>query len=380
MDTRINRQRLIDSLCDLAKIKSPSGYEDEIATFLSVKLMFLGLVVTTDSFGNVIGKLSGFGKPLILCAHMDTVAVGSGDEIKPIVKGNVITSDGTTILGGDNKDAVSAILEMLIVLKESGVEHRALEIVFTRSEEAISAGAKNLDFSLLEGKECIVPDHSNDYGMIVTSAPGCYQFEVKVFGIRCHVKEPEKGVSAAFISANAVCKMPLGKVDDYTTSNIAHQLIGLKGVIDDNERLIGSLISENRNTVPDLAIIYGQVRGIDTAKIVGTIDRIKKVFEEEAMKLGGSIIFEVQRLADGYHFSEDDPLILEICARYKMQNVVPIFYKAMGGSDANVFNEHGIHAVVISSPHKNSHRVTEYIVIEELVMLADLLLRVVIKS
>ena len=50
----INKQRLINTFCDLVKIDSPSGEEDEIASFLSKKLTELGFNIFTDNYGNII--------------------------------------------------------------------------------------------------------------------------------------------------------------------------------------------------------------------------------------------------------------------------------------------------------------------------------------
>ena len=71
----INKQRLINTFCDLVKIDSPSGEEDEIASFLSKRLTELGFNILTDNYGNIIAK-QGEGNTLMLSAHMDTVEPG----------------------------------------------------------------------------------------------------------------------------------------------------------------------------------------------------------------------------------------------------------------------------------------------------------------
>lgn len=373
----INKERLLNSFCDLAKIKSPSGQEEAIAQFVSDKLTTLGLFVQRDSYGNIIAKLTGRGEPLILCAHMDTVAVGAGEEIKPIRKDDAITSDGATILGADDKDAVAAILEVLQILYERKLPHRPLEIVFTREEEAISRGAQNLDLSLLSGKECIISDQAEAHGTIVLSAPYCFRFEIEVAGKRCHVKEPEKGINVVIVVAKAIGKMPLGRIDDFTTSNIAYQVSGLRGVIDQNDRLLVSLSSENRNTVPDLGLVYGEVRGSKIDKVRETLQKIESVFAEEALQLNGSALFTAKQLSSGYSFSEDDPLVAKAAAIFKQQGAQVKYQQAVGGSDANVLNDRGLHTLVVSSAHRNPHQCSEYLIIEDLVRLADFFLRLV---
>ena len=147
----IRRNRLVDTFCELARIDSPSGEEEVVAQHLVGRLEGLGLKVMRDDYGNVVAS-DGGEDPLILSAHMDTVEPGRG--VKPSVDGERIVSDGTTILGGDCKAGVAAILEALESIEEDGVARRAIEVAFTREEEIGLVGARNLDFSLLSGRIC----------------------------------------------------------------------------------------------------------------------------------------------------------------------------------------------------------------------------------
>jgi len=373
----INKKRLIDLFCELVKIKSPSGQEEEIAKVVIDKLEALGLQVSRDSYGNIIARLRGPGKPLILCGHLDTVAIGEGSEIRLIVEEDTIRSDGSTILGADNKDAISAIIEMLTVLSERNLKHRSLEIVFTREEEAISRGAQNLDLSLLSGKECIISDYSGIYGTIITSAPYYFRFEVRIIGKRSHVKEPEQGVNAIRIAAEAISKMPLGRIDDLTTSNIGYQVSGLKGIIDEDSRTIGSLSRENRNTVPDLAIVFGEVRGPKIDQVTKALHNIERDFSDAARVAGGKVEFNAEKLADGYYFEQNDSLVSMVSKIFKAQGITPKLTHSIGGSDANIFNACGIHTMVISSAHKDAHTYTECLFVEDFVRLADFYVRLV---
>jgi len=70
---------------------------------------------------------------VMLTAHMDCVEPCA--NIKPVLKDGVIRSDGTTILGADDKAGVVAILETLRCLKEHDIPHGNLQIVFTVAEE-----------------------------------------------------------------------------------------------------------------------------------------------------------------------------------------------------------------------------------------------------
>ena len=370
----INKKRLIETFKELASIPSPSWQEEKIAQVLIKKLERLGLVVKKDAYGNLIAKLTGEGDPIMLCAHMDTVAVGK-DEISVEVDemNSIIRSDGTTILGADNKDSIAAILEMLEVIKENNLNHRPIEIIFTREEEIISKGVKNLDFSLISGKQCVISDQAESYGTITLSAPYNYKFNVSIFGKRCHSKEPEKGVDVIKILARAieVEKMPLGRIDDNTTSNIAYQYSGLSGEVNGEGVIVANLVSKGRNSIPDLGIVYGEVRSLKKSSLESTLKSIENAFINSANYFGGKISFDVEKLANGYVYDKNDPLVLMVALIFKEQGIEAKFFHSIGGSDANFLMECGLRVIVISSAHRNNHQTNEYLIIDELVKLAD---------
>ncbi|OGI16516.1 MAG: hypothetical protein A3J63_02240 [Candidatus Moranbacteria bacterium RIFCSPHIGHO2_02_FULL_40_12b] len=375
----INKKRLIETFKELASIPSPSGQEEKIAQVLTEKLEKLDLVVQKDAYGNLVAKLDGEGESIMLCAHMDTVAVG-GDVINVVDedKGE-IKSDGTTILGADNKDSIAAIIEMLAVIKGNNLTHRPVEIVLTREEEIISKGAKNLDFSLVSGKECIISDQAESYGTITLSAPYNYKFNIIISGKRCHSKEPEKGVDVIKILARAieVENMPLGRIDDNTTSNIAYQYSGLSGEVNGEGVTVADIISKGRNSIPDLGVVHGEVRSLEKSSLESILKAIENAFANAADYFGGKINFTVEKLADGYVYNKSDPFVLMIVSIFKEQGIEVKFFHSIGGSDANLLMEYGIRAIVISSAHRNNHQKSEYLIVDDLVKLADFYIKLV---
>jgi len=371
----VNQNRLVKLFCELASIASPSGREEEIAVFVIERLTRFGIPVKRDDYGNIIAKFSGRGEPIILCAHLDTVTAGPGEEVKPVIDGGVIMSDGTTVLGADNKDFIAAILETISVITENKLSHRAIEIVFTKEEEAISRGAKELDISLLDGKECLIADDASPLGKITQSAPFNERFDITFVGRTAHVKSPEKGINAVHAVAQAICEMPLGKVGNFTTVNVAHVLGGLAGVTDKTE--VGTMQNQLRNTIPDFAKIFGEVRGPNKDEFETTFASIRTICTDVAKRTGAKVEFSSVRLANGYFHSENDPLLRRIVSVFDSQEVKPSFYHSIGGSDANVLNERGIKTVVISSGEKDTHTVNEQIEIKDLISLTDFIIKFV---
>jgi tripeptide aminopeptidase len=163
----INKSRLLQTLCELIEIDSPSGDEETVALKLKEIMIGLGVDADLDSYGNLVGRF-GSGNPILLSAHMDTVEPGRG--IKPKVDGDRVISGGTTILGGDCKAGIAAIIEGITSLSEEGISPKPFEIAFTRQEEIGLLGARNLDVSRFMSKEAIVFDGEGPVTQITSSS------------------------------------------------------------------------------------------------------------------------------------------------------------------------------------------------------------------
>ena len=88
---------------------------------------------------------------IFFTSHMDTVTPGKG--IKPQLDADgYIRSDGTTILGADDKAGLAAMFEAIRVLKEQSIPHGPVQFVITVGEESGLLGARALDASKLKAK------------------------------------------------------------------------------------------------------------------------------------------------------------------------------------------------------------------------------------
>ena len=107
----VNQERLVQRFLKYVQIDSETRNEKEFADALVAEMNELGLEVVRDNAGtpvgsntdNIIARLKGStDQPSIMfSAHMDTVTPGNG--VKPIVENGIIKTDGTTVLGGDDK-------------------------------------------------------------------------------------------------------------------------------------------------------------------------------------------------------------------------------------------------------------------------------------
>ena len=268
----VNHARLKQLFLEIVQIDSLSRREREVALRLVRELESAGLRCRFDgaaekvhgNCGNLIGHLDGTREgvaPLLLCAHMDTVVPGEG--VKPVVDGDIIRTDGSTVLGGDDKSGCAIICEVLHQLREQKIAHGPIDAVFTVCEEIGLQGARNLDLSLLRAREGLVFD-SDSPGYLFVRAAGAQGLRFTVRGLEAHAgMAPERGLSAIKIAAEAIAAMRLGRIDDETTANLGTIQGGRAG-----------------NIVPNEVVVRGEARSNDPLKLTAQVEHMIGCFKE----------------------------------------------------------------------------------------------------
>lgn len=370
----INQERIVEEFLRLVQIDSPSLHEREIADYLKQKLSDLGLDVREDGAGEAIGNscddqtgnllatLRGTrsGTPSIMfSAHMDTVEPGRG--VKPVIRDNVVYSDGTTILGGDDKAGIAAIVEMLQVLKEQNIPHGDIEVVFTVAEECGLRGSKYLDYKNLKSKICFVLDCDGPAGTIITKAPSQYKIKSTIIGKAAHAGiSPEEGVNAIFVASKAIAKMKLGRLDSETTANI--------GVITGGKAT---------NIIPDMVNIEGETRSIDPEKLEKQTDQMVEILETTAQEMGARAVIEKDLLYPRLYLEESSQAVTIAMRAAEKLGQKPVLVSTGGGSDANILNGFGIPAANLGIGMSKVHSTEEYITIDNLVLNARYLVEII---
>ncbi len=348
----INEQRLVDTFLELVRIDSPSGHEEAIGKHLLTVLRAMTDDVEQDAAGNLIARFPGDDsrEPVMLNAHMDTVGTDTG--ITPVIRDGVIYSDGTTILGADDKSGVAVILEAVRALLEHPETARPpVEVVITVGEERGLLGAQALDVGRLRSRRGLVLDSGGPIGTIVVVAPYQDKHWITVIGRASHAgAEPAKGISAIRVAAEAIAAMRLGQVDEETTANV--------GVIQ------GGVAT---NIVPERVEILSEARSRDEGKLVAQTEHMIACLKDAAARHGARVEVEVKRLYNGYRYSAESPIVRWIADAARALGFEPIYKEAGGGTDANVFNNKGLTCVVISTGQADVHTKNEHIAVQDLV-------------
>ena len=367
----VNKERVLAEFMELIKITCISKQEREVGDLMIARLQELGGTVVEDvksrealggNCGNLVATFKGNvekAPTIMLTAHLDCVVPCA--NIKPQIKDGIITSDGTTILGGDCKAGMVPILETLRVLKEDNLPHGDIQVVFTVCEELGLAGSKNMDQSLLHADFGFTLDSSGRPGKIIDMAPGQNKINVKVHGKTAHAGlAPEKGINAIKLAAQILTYVPQGRIDEETTCNI--------GLIS------GGMAT---NIVPDTVEIKGECRSRNQGKMEKLTKEIVDAYRAGAEEAGAKIDIEVLPSYNPYVLSHDSTAM--IVAKKAAENIglVPDITGTGGGSDANHFNEYGISCTVLGVGMTNCHTCEECLIEEDLYKTSEWVLEMV---
>ncbi len=353
-----NRQ-LVDTFLDLVRIDGVAGNERDVASYLERRLSALGLEWHMDrsgetfggDCGNLVARLTGNvdAPAILLGAHMDTVAPTR--DLTVVEADGRLSSDGTTILGADDRAGIAIILGVLSTLVEERRPHGPIEVAFTVSEERGMHGAKALDIGALRARMGFLFDSSAPPGQFVVEAPGAIAFRIVVHGLAAHAAvAPEKGVNAVGIAARAIADLPLGRLDGTGMLNVGSVHGG--GAI---------------NVVPDTVEITGETRSADPLALERQIGLVRDAFERCAAAAGGSVEVSLTHKYQGFPLGPDDPVVRAAARSIEAAGFAAKLLGYPGGSDANVLNERGLPTVNLGIGTQDAHSPHESIPVRNLV-------------
>lgn len=364
---------VVDCFMQLAPIDNPSGGEAVIRDFLASSLTKLGLVnQVIDAAGNLLVRVPGDpNKPtLLLSAHMDSVPPCHGIQpVQDVSAGRpVIRSAGKTILGADDKSGMAVILEVMSRLKnhasrgEEFASNHPLELLFSTQEEVGLLGAKALDRKQLKADYAYVLDGEGSAGDIFTAGPTQYHFVIECHGRAAHAGiAPEAGLSAIQMMAAVCARLPQGRLGPELTANV--------GTIEGGKAT---------NVVADYAKIRGEIRTHQEGPLQALLDSYQEICQQVNTAFpGGKITFEPLRRYDAFCVAADHIAVQKAQAVFESHQIPSALLSMNIGSDAHILNQLGIPAVVLGMGFHFSHSLGEFIYIEELQQITDVVYQLV---
>ena len=365
----INETRLIDLFLNLCKINAPALKERDCVEWLKQYLTEHSLEYFEDDAGNQIGgnanniivKLPGNlpnAPRVYLSAHFDTVEPTEGIIIQEI--DGVFRATSDTILGADDKAGMAPAIESVLSLRESGEPHGDIYLLLTVAEEIGLQGAAALKIQDLNLDFGYVLDTGPPVGSFVTRTANHDKIDITVRGIPAHAgKDPENGINAIQVVADAVSGMRLGRIDDETTANI--------GVIEGGSAT---------NGVCSFVHLKAEARSTNLDTLEAQVAHMKKQFQDAGKKWGAGIEIKHVRHYLSYDIDPTSKVVQVAQDASRNLGLEPTLRTTLGGSDANVFNVNGVPSIVIATGMQKIHTHDEHVSRADLIKTAELSLEI----
>jgi tripeptide aminopeptidase len=406
----MNRDRLLQRFLRYIQIDSTAGPEAEsypsspgqleVGRLLLGELQALGLAdARQNKHGIVMATVPGRGKnekakkgtapvsgpTVCLCSHLDTSPETSGANIRPqvikkydggdiVLPGNrdkvirvadnhgmellrgrtLITSDGTTLLGADDKAGVAIIMETAQwLLEHPEIAHCPLRICFTCDEE-IGHGVDKLDLKEIDSAACYTLDGhgSNEIDIETFSAD---QAVVKITGVNIH---PSIGkgrmVNAVRVMSDFVSRLPRNTLSPETTderNGFLHPYDVIAGGV--AEMKVKILLRDfDAAKLDGLAEIVRQAAAASMREFPGS--KIDVTIERQYRNMAEGLIREPRAVA----YAEE---ALKRLGRTAKRTIV------RGGTDGSRLTELGLPTPNLSCGGHNPHSPLEWACLDEMV-------------
>ena len=218
---------MLDRFVRLCEIGARPGEEREVADAVLDELRELGIDVAEDAAatpaqaaaGNLIARVPGTGDGWVtFFSHLDTVPHEGPIEV--VRENGDFRSRGDTILGADNKAAVTVLMEL--AARHTGARRRWGSSWCSPSPRRTGCGVRRSWTSAsLRAPFGFVLDHASPIGEVITAAPTYKRLIAEFTGQEAHAGiDPRTATARSPLRAAAVAGMELGRLDEETTANV----------------------------------------------------------------------------------------------------------------------------------------------------------------
>ena len=327
--------------------------------------------------------------PFCLLAHIDTVEEVSGKNVKPQIHKNydgskiqlasgdvlnpetdaalalaaenhetIISSDGTTLLGADDKAGVAEIMTAVACLAENPeIKHGPIEVCFSPDEET-GHGMDNVPLNLIKSKYAYTVDGGH-IGELETECFNAFKSEIVFTGVSTHTGSARgKLVNAISMASSFLTNLPRHEAPETT--------FGYEGFYAPMT-IEGSIESAK-------VVLF--LRDFDIKTMEKRKALVETLAESTALCFGGksSVVHTQQYLNMKDGFKDRPDIIEKLVAAYKKAGVEPVLTPIRGGTDGSRLTEMGIPCPNIFTGGHNYHSRTEWASLEQMQKTVEILL------
>ncbi len=362
-------EKIIKDFIEFVETDSMSKNERKVADKVIKELERLGIEYIEDNTGEMIGGNTGNilgvlkGNPdkeaILFTAHMDRVVNGCG--IETTINEGVMTSKGDTILAADNIAGVVTILNGVRLIKESGIDHGDIEVLFTVCEEMDIEGIRHFDYNRLKSKMAYCLDSSGRIGRVINKGISKASFDISISGKSAHAgSEPENGVNAIIGAGIFLSQVKDGRISEEMTANYG--------------KIQGGFIT---NVVCDKVILSGEARSPIDEKVDEYKDHIYDVIAMTKKRINTAFELDFAKTFKGFEVGRDQRVSVLLKEAMTELGIEARFEQGGGGMDANRLNANGIKTLGVATGYQFNHTSDEQIALVDLVQSAELVKKII---
>ncbi len=311
---------------------------------------------------------------ILLMAHMDTVDEVTGENVKPVISmlsaaesptgqnDTIVKSDGTTLLGADDKAGVSAIMAAVEYLmnhyEDENLKHGPIEVMFSPDEET-GHGMDKVPLNILKADFAVTVDGGNE-GELESECFNAWACTVRFTGKACHTGDAKANgmINAVTLAGEFTANLPHDMAPETTE--------GYQGFIAPME-ISGSIESAS----VDMLLRSFNIEEIEQEKKI-----IKVAAKKTVKKFGGTyeVNFKQQYLNMKEKLDQHPEILERLEKAYTDAGVKVIKKPIRGGTDGSRLTELGIPTPNIFTGAHEFHSRNEWLSLNQCAKSADVLI------
>lgn len=320
--------------------------------------------VADDVMGNGVKATlinSYDGKDIVL-ANGELITVAENRELERYIGDEIIVTDGTTLLGADDKAGVAICVETAKYLVENPqFLHGEVEFIFTTDEE-IGKGMDSFDLDTINSVCCYTLDGGSQ-GIIEAECFNAATVTIDFYGIAAHLGDARgKMVSSVAMATTFLSSLPRTESPEATDGRYGYYAA---------EEIHGT-------TAHTRLTIY--VRDFESEGLNRRLDVLKSLSETtEKLFVGGKVKFTSEIVyRNMYEAIQKNPLVMDAIYKSGEKLGIALTEKIIrGGTDGSKLAEMGIPAPNLYTGAHNLHSTKEWLAVPTMLESAALVTQII---
>lgn len=340
----------------------PANTNKEVPVVAFISHVDTSPAVTGANVNPIIHKNYQGGDIVLPNDANQVIKVSDNPELKEMKGFDIITTDGTTLLGADNKAGVAEIVEAIsYLISHPEIKHGTIKVCFTPDEET-GRGTEKINLEKLGAKYAYTVDGSSR-GEIESETFSADAVVIKFHGKNIHPGYAKgKMVNAVRVASLFIESLPKDRLSPETTD-------GRDGYVH----------CTNFNGNEELTVVKFIIRDFETPKLKEYEDFLKKLAEKTVQQFPGARMeFEtveqyrnMKEILDNYPSVRDNAI-----EGMKRLNIEPILSPIRGGTDGSRLSFMGLPTPNIFAGEHSFHSKLEWVAVQDMELVVKLIVEI----